>query len=487
MAAAQNVAIIEIQRRKEAREHLVDFIKYNKKDYRPANLHYRICAALEAVEAGEISRLMISMPPRYGKSEHASIQFPAWYLGRNPHKKIIAASYGEILSTTFGEKIRDLVLSPEFKCLFPEFTLNPDSQAKEYWNIKNGGYYLSGTIGSTINGFGANLFIIDDPYKDREKAESETWREQVWNWYTSVVYNRLESDPAIILIQTRWHEDDLSGRLQIAESEGEGDKWEKLILSAEDQQGNPLWPERFPKERLKQIRNVIGPMDWASLHMQQPRPFEGSYFSENSLLMKTDDGQYLPLAEPKRYHVVSAFVDSAAKDGKTNDATAVVYLAQSPVFEPAIAILDWDIVQMEAAMLCDWLPTVFDRLEYWSKKIEALLGTAGVWIEDKSSGIVLLQQAAKIGTQNVYPIDTKLTALGKVGRGLNASKYVYPGMVKFTKHAYEKTLQYKGRTRNHLLAQILNFRVGTKDMGEDDLFDAWAYGISIMAGNSEGF
>jgi len=485
--AARN-AQIELQRRKDAREHLIDFTKYTYLDYKPVAIHKLIACKLDEVEQKKCSRLMIMMPPRHGKTELASRRFPAWYLGRHPTEEIIGASYNDELATEFGRDVRNIVGSQEYQCLFPSVKLSQDSQAKDRWHIQGKkGSYLAAGRKTGITGHGANVLIVDDPFKDRADAESEVFRKAVWDWYVAVAYTRLEKDAAIILIQTRWHEDDLAGRLMIAEAEGSGDKWDKVILPAIDNQGNALWPEKYPVEVLKQKRSVMGEMEWCSLFEQQPRPFEGSYFSENSLLMKTDDGTYLPLAEPKRYHTVAAFVDCAAKDGKTNDGTAVVYTAKSTVFDPPIAILDWDIVQMEAAMLTDWLPTVFQKLEYWSKKIECLLGSAGVWIEDKSAGIVLLQQAAKIGTENVYPIDSKLTSLGKMGRGLDVSQYVYPGMVKLTKHAYEKTVSYKGRTRNHLLAQILNFRVGTKDMGEDDLFDAWAYSISTMIGNSEGF
>jgi len=480
------VAQIEIQRRNDARSNLIDFTRFTKPDYRPAELHREIAEKLEAVERGEIKRLMIQCPPRHGKTELASRRFPAWFMAKHPELDLISASYGSELATDFGRDVRNIVDSPEYKCLFREIKLAADSQAKDRWNISKGGAYVAAGVGTSITGRGANLFIIDDPIKDRATAESETYRNAVWDWYRSVAYTRLQPGAAIVLIQTRWHEDDLAGRLLVAEAEGSGDKWEKLILPAIDEHGVALWPEAYDAESLKQIRAVIGEMDWASLYEQKPRPAGGSFFSENSLLMDAGNGHYQPLATPKRYHSTYAVIDSASKTGKANDGVGVIFVAKSTVFDPALAILDWDLKQIEVAMLIDWLPTVFQRLEELNKEIEALLGSSGVWIEDKSSGIVLLQQAGKL-SQNVHPIDTKLTAMGKSERAINISGYVHAGHVKLTKRAYERTVTYKGRTRNHLLAQILDFRAGGKDMGEDDLLDCFSYAVALALGNDEGF
>ncbi len=483
--AARN-AQIELQRRKNARETLIGFTQFTKPDYRPAALHYAIAEKLEAVERREIKRLMIMMPPRHGKTELASRRFPARYLGRHPSHELISASYNADLASEFGRDVRNIVDSPEYKCLFPGISLAADSQAKDRWHVSGGGSYLAAGVGTSVTGHGAHIFLIDDPIKDRATAESETYRKALWNWYTSVAYTRLAPDAAIVLIQTRWHTEDLAGKLMIEEAEGTGDKWDKLIFPALNESGHALWTEAYPEDVLHQIQSVIGIMDWASLYEQRPRPIGGSFFSENSLLVSDGNGNFLPLSKPKRYHYVYAVVDSAAKTGKTNDGVGVTYFAKSSVFDPPLAILDWDIKQIEGALLIDWLPTVFQRLEELAAENEVLLGNAGVWIEDKSSGIVLLQQADKL-SQNVHAIDTKLTAMGKAERAINVSGYVHSGKVKMTKLAYERVVTYKGRTRNHLLAQILDFRAGTKDMGEDDLLDTFSYGVAIGLGNAEGF
>ena len=137
-------------------------------------------------------------------------------------------------------------------------------------------------------------------------------------------------------------------------------------------------------------------------------------------------------------------------------------------------------------MLETWLPTVFARLEEIAKELQARMGSSGAWIEDKASGMVLLQQAAHRGWP-ARPIESKLTSMGKSERAINVSGYVHAGRVKMSETAYNRTVTYKGTTKNHLLSQILNFRAGTKDMGQDDLLDCFSYGIALGVGGREGF
>lgn len=215
---------------------------------------------------------MIFMPPRHGKSELASRRFPAWYLGRNPEKSIIAASYNSDLAGDFGRTVRNIVNSQEFSRLF-DVGLASDSRAAERWNTVQGGAYVAAGVGTAITGRGAHVLLIDDPLKDRQEADSETIRESVWNWYTSTAYTRLMPGGAIVVIQTRWHEDDLAGRLLAHK----GDKWEILELKALDE-GKALWPAWYPVEALERIRAAIGPRDWSALYQQNPVPDEGTYF-----------------------------------------------------------------------------------------------------------------------------------------------------------------------------------------------------------------
>lgn len=265
----------------DATERLIPFTEFTNDAYVPAPHHRRIAEKLEAVERGEIDRLMIFMPPRHGKSELASRRFPAWYLGRNPKRQIIAASYNSDLATDFGREVRNIVDSPEYGCVFG-VKLREDSRAADRWNTDAGGSYVAAGVGTAVTGRGAHILLIDDPLKDREEADSEIRRQRVWDWYTSTAYTRLMPGGAVIVIQTRWHEDDLAGRLIEHQAKG-GDKWDVLDLPALSDGGKALWPEWYDEKTLERIRQAIGPRDWSALYQQRPAPEDGDYFKADWL------------------------------------------------------------------------------------------------------------------------------------------------------------------------------------------------------------
>ncbi len=273
---SRQAAAAELLARRKSRLSLLDFTRYTNPAYVAASHHELIVEKLEAVERGEIKRLMITMPPRHGKSELASRRFPAWYLGRNPTKQIIAASYNSDLANDFGREVRNIVYSPEFTALF-QTGLAQDSKAANRWHTDAGGMYVAAGVGTAITGRGADILLIDDPFKDRQEAESEITRQRVWDWYTSTAYTRLMPGGAVVVINTRWHDDDLSGRL-LEEQEKDGDKWELLSLPAINPAGEPLWPEWYPLERLEQIKAVLPARDWNALYQQNPIPDDGDFF-----------------------------------------------------------------------------------------------------------------------------------------------------------------------------------------------------------------
>lgn len=276
MNVSPQAAAAELLARRRARSGLIAFTEYTNDQYRPAGHHRQIASALEAVERGEIKRLMICMPPRHGKSELASRRFPAWYLGRNPMQQVIAASYNSDLASDFGREVRNIVDSPEFNRLF-DVRLSADSQAANRWHTDQHGMYVAAGVGTAITGRGANVLLIDDPFKDREEADSEIRRMRVWDWYTSTAYTRLMPGGAVIVINTRWHDDDLSGRLLEEQAKG-GDQWTVLSLPAMQADGTALWPEWYPIERLREIQAVLPPRDWNALYQQNPIPDEGDFF-----------------------------------------------------------------------------------------------------------------------------------------------------------------------------------------------------------------
>lgn len=193
--ASEEELLIEL-----AKRDLIDFEIATNPKYDPNWHHELIADKLMAVERGEIKRLMIFVPPRHGKSQQCSIDFPAHYLGRHPDGQIITTSYSSELAKDFGEQTRDLVASFEFQKIFSETRLKEDSTAKDKWKTDQGGYYIAVGVGGAITGRGAKIAIIDDPFKNREEAESQTMRDKVYNWYTSTLYTRLEPQGAIILI-----------------------------------------------------------------------------------------------------------------------------------------------------------------------------------------------------------------------------------------------------------------------------------------------
>jgi predicted phage terminase large subunit-like protein len=287
-AALERAPDEQEQRRQAARSGLIPFTEYTFPRFQTARHHHAIAQALEAVKRGEIDRLMIFAPPRHTKSELCSRRFPAWYLGRHPDRQIICCSYSDDLAVDLGRNVRDIVEGEEYRELFGT-AIRPDSRAAERWQTTQGGIYIAAGVGSGITGRGAHVALIDDPVKNREEADSETFRKRVWDWFTDVLYTRLMPGGAIVIVMTRWHEDDLAGRLLEAQKQG-GEQWEVLNLPALAREGDPLgrqpgealWPEWYAVEALERIRTALtitsGPRSWTALYQGEPQAEEGDYF-----------------------------------------------------------------------------------------------------------------------------------------------------------------------------------------------------------------
>lgn len=254
--------------------------------YRDAAHHRLIARHLEAVERGDVTRLMITMPPRHGKSMLASEFFPAWYIGRNPDHYVVTATYAQELADDFGRKVKNQIEDPAYQCIFPGVGLADDSKSAKRFHIEGvaggyehgtsqrGAFYAVG-VGGPLTGRGAHLLLIDDPVKNREDAESEVIRKKTKDWYTSTAYTRLMPGGRIVIIQTRWHEDDLSGWLQ---AEHAHEDWVVLDLPAINDEGEALWPDQYPVEALERIKRALPPRDWSALYQQKPSPETGDYF-----------------------------------------------------------------------------------------------------------------------------------------------------------------------------------------------------------------
>src|SRR3990167_664984 len=253
----------------EARKYLIDFSIATDKKYQPNHHHEEIARELEKLaEWGDkqYKILILCEPPRHGKSQQATIDFPAWFLGKYPGKEIITASYSGELALDFGTKTREKVESEAYRFIF-KTRLREDERSKGKWRTQEGGSYTSVGVGGATTGRGAHCVLIDDPIKNREEAESEVYREKVWSWFTSTAFTRLEPNGVIVLILTRWHTDDLAGRI-LANKELSGRV--KVMSFPAVKDDTALWPERFSLEALEEIKHTLGPYDWSALYQQQP-------------------------------------------------------------------------------------------------------------------------------------------------------------------------------------------------------------------------
>ena len=291
--SAQVKAEQELAKRILSRKRLLPFVERFNPDYLAGWVHKDICQRLEKfseqVANKESPRLMLFMPPRHGKSTLASVAFPAWHLGRHPNHEFISCSYSGSLAMSFSRKVRQLLREPVYKNVFEKSRLDKDSQSIESWQTTQGGGYVAAGVGGGITGKGANVLVIDDPVKNREDAESDNNRAATWDWYTSTAYTRLSPGGGILVILTRWHDDDLAGRLLKQAEEG-ADQWEVIRYPAIAEidenfrkQGESLHPERYNVDALEQIRKAIGPRDLSALYQQNPVSDEGDYFSRDMI------------------------------------------------------------------------------------------------------------------------------------------------------------------------------------------------------------
>jgi len=292
--------------------------------YKPQPFHRMIGSALEDVERGDYRRLMINVGPRFGKTTLASAMFPAWYVGRHPDRSIIVATYNEHYSWDLGRRVRDIMETPEYKQVFPEVEIKVGANAVNRVQTTRDGVVFSVGRGSSITGRGGHCILLDDPIKDRTEADSVIVREKLWQWYNQVLRTRLmDSTGTIVIVQTRWTEDDLVGRLidplNPYYNVEEAKAWRKIDLPAlaEDNDvlgrkpGEALWPERFTKQYLEDIR-ATDPRGFAALYQGRPGPKDGAFFKDSDLVTynKMDD---VPAFHTLRFYGASDHAVSVAK------------------------------------------------------------------------------------------------------------------------------------------------------------------------------
>ena len=306
-----------------ARNYLIDFTTTTKLDYDPQWYHKRLCAKLDDLLAGKIKRLMVFQPAQTGKSELVSRRFPAYALGRNPDLKVAGCSYSADLAERFNRDVQRIIDEKTYKRIFPETSLNASnvvSDSKGSWLrnssifeiVNKQGVYKSVGIGGPLTGNKIDLGIIDDPIKDRMEAMSETYRNRLWEWYLDVFVMRLHNDSRVLLTMTRWHEDDLAGRILAKETGWEVISFPGLKENDNDrddprQIGEALWEAKHSRESYLKMQ-AISDRSFASMIQQRPSPSEGDMFKAHWPRWFTKDT--MPMFERIIISVDASFTDA---------------------------------------------------------------------------------------------------------------------------------------------------------------------------------
>lgn len=422
-------------RREAINGDFLSFVKYIKKDYYPSWHHVVVAKELQKFLLDpKLKKMAVFMPPQHGKSELTSRLFPAYALGVNPNLKIALASYSSDLANGFNRDIQRNIDQPEYRDIFPNTEINSrnvvttqswlrNSEIFEVVNKK--GFFKSVGVGGGLTGRSVDLGIIDDPIKDEMEAKSETIRENVWNWYTSVFLTRLHNNSKQLLIMTRWHEDDLAGRILNPEINPRINEWKVVQFEAIKENdsnyddprniGEPLWAQRHNLDSLLDKKS-ISPETFDSLYQQNPYNKKGNKINKDSF-------QYSIL--PHTHNKVDVWIDGAYTDKTKNDPTgllAVKFIERTNT----LYILDFTTKRMELPELLEYLPTYFE-------KVGITFGSK-IYIEPKASGKSIKQMINK--TTNKYAIieiTNNLVSEGKEARFQTATPYIESGKTQLIK------------------------------------------------------
>lgn len=399
-----------------------NFVLHTMPSYSTGWFNEQLCAVLDQfyrdVEAGKQPRLIIQAPPRHGKSELVSRKFPAWCFAQNPNLNIIASSYSSDLAKRMSRDVQRTLEDTPFTSTYGVYMpANKDRKIKtaELFELVSGsGAYRSSGVGTGITGMGADIGIIDDPVKDAKEANSETIRNSVWEWYTSTFYTRLSPKSGVLLCMTRWHEDDLAGRL-IAEAQKGGDQWQVISFPAiaeEDEpmrkKGEALHPERYPISMLERIKRAVGTQVWNALYQQRPSSKGGDVIQTSWFK------RYTMLPRIKRAFIAG---DTAQKKGQANDYSVFVVMAEG--YDGGIYVIDLVRGKWEAPELTQTLK------DLWGK-YQAKYNLEGVFIEDKASGTGLIQT---IQREQLIPIKGLKADADKYTRLLGVQGFIESGYV----------------------------------------------------------
>jgi predicted phage terminase large subunit-like protein len=447
---------------KEARKvwdgDLTAYIRRMAPHYRFAPHHRLMIEYLEAVEAGFITRLIINMPPRHGKSETASKTFPAWYLGRNPDKRVLLTAYSDSLAKEYGKAVRGYISDP----FSPYGDVKPQgkSEAGDFMALDGWrGELRAAGVDGQVTGRGGHLVMIDDPHKDQAEADSPTMREKVYNWYKGTLYSRLENeftDPetgrrrraAIVLIVTRWHEDDLAGRLlKEAEENPAADQWDVLSLSAIAEEptttyngrpvgpdplgrepGDALWEDKYGRDDLELIRVNTPSRFWSAQYQQRPSKAGGQTFSDLWF-----NNRYRPEVIAPYLEMIQV-VDSAFKTGVENDFSVIATWGRTRTHYDLLDIWRRKVKYPE---LITALKDNYERWRYY--------GLRAMYIEDKASGQSAIQSLQAESDLNVIPWDkegNKIMAAESITPYFAANRVRIPSVAEWVAEWIKEHIQF---------------------------------------------
>ena len=380
--------------------------------------HHKVMARkFEEIASGKIKRLIINMPPRHTKSEFASYLLPAWFLGKNPHKKIIQTSNTAELAVGFGRKVRNLVGSEHYAKIFPNVNLRQDSKAAGRWSTNKDGEYFAIGVGGTVTGKGADLLIIDDPHSEQEAALASgdpSVFDKVYEWYTSGPRQRLQPGGSIIVVMTRWAKRDLTGRILQSSIEKDGnDDWEVIDFPAILPSDKPLWPEYWSLEELEALRSELPAAKWNAQYQQSPTSEEGAIVKRE--WWKEWKGDDPPKCEFIIQSWDTAFLKSERADYSACTTWGVFYMNENEN-DAHIILLDAFKRRMEFPELKE---KAFNHYKQWEPDafiVEAKASGAPLIFELRAMGIPVQEFTPSRGNDKMVRINSvsDLFASGKV-------------------------------------------------------------------------
>ena len=453
-----------LEARDRATTSFLDFCVYVWPEMLVGEHHRRIAAALDRVVSGECKRLMIAMPPRHGKSQMGSYLFPSYVMGKLPQSKLIVGSHTAELAQRFGRMIRNLVEEEKYGELFPGTKLSVDSKAAGRWNTSQGGEAFFIGKGGAMTGRGGDIIILDD-ILDEQDAVSETAMENTWEWYTSGPRQRLQPNGAIIIINTRWKLDDLSGRLLRQQGQLKSDQWEILEFPAILPSGNPLWPEYWKLEELEKVKFSIGAKKWNAQWQQQPTNDDGAILRrEWWRKWKHDDP---PMCEYILQTLDTAYSRKESADFSVISTWGVFY--PSADSGPNLILLAvkkgrWDFPELKRLAR--------DEYRYWKPD--------NVLIEAKATGTPLQHELRKMGIPvTMYSPGGRRTGQDKVSRAnavapiLESGMVWYPDNEEFAQDLVEECAAFPNGTNDDqvdvTVMAMMRFRQGNfVKLDEDD-------------------